>query len=80
MPANKFFFFLRSLLSQKVFERTLDTYFTATCFSVNQWLEYFKWYKGDKVSSNLFIYLNLSTLIEPKLTKLLVGLNGYQLN
>ena len=37
-------------------------------------------YRGGKVSSNSFTHPNLPTLIEPKPTKLLVWLNGYQPN
>ena len=36
--------------------------------------------KGGKVSPNPFVCPNSSTLIEPKPTQLLVGLNGYQPN
>ena len=38
------------------------------------------WSKGDKVSTNPFVHLNLPTLIVPKLIKLLIGLNGHQPN
>ena len=36
--------------------------------------------RGGKVSPNSFAHSNPPTLIEPKLTQLLVGLNGHQTN
>ena len=37
-------------------------------------------FRGGKVRPNPFVPLNPLTLIEPKLTQLLIGLNGHQLN
>ena len=36
--------------------------------------------RGGKVNPNPFAHPNLPTVIEPKLTQLLVGLNGHQPN
>ena len=37
-------------------------------------------FRGGKISPNPFVHLNPLTLIEPKPTQLLIGLNGHQLN
>ena len=42
------------------------------------WIQFI--FRGGKVNSNPFVYLNPLTLIEPKPTQLLIGLNGHQLN
>ena len=37
-------------------------------------------FRDGKVSPNPFVYLNTLTLLEPKPTQILIGLNGHQLN